>query len=65
MQRTVADAFEKDFPNHEEWVEIQPSRILGPVLAKVAAEALVGPEFSHDPAWLDISTHYTEAGEQA
>ncbi|CAH0054065.1 unnamed protein product [Clonostachys solani] len=61
MERTVAHAFEKHFPNHDEWVEVQPSKILGPVLAKVAAEALVGPEFSHDPTWVDISTHHTEA----
>ncbi|CAH0031682.1 unnamed protein product [Clonostachys rhizophaga] len=61
MERTVAHAFEKHFPNDDEWIEIQPSKILGPILAKVAAEALVGPEFSHDPTWVDISTHYTEA----
>ncbi|KAK7225222.1 hypothetical protein V2G26_013225 [Clonostachys chloroleuca] len=60
MERTVAQAFEKHFPNDDDWTEIQPSKILGPILAKVAAEALVGPEFSHDPTWVDISTHYTE-----
>ncbi|XXH00988.1 hypothetical protein Hte_007339 [Hypoxylon texense] len=60
MERAVAAAFEKHFPSSDEWTEIYPSQIVGPIAAKVVADALVGPEFSDDPAWLEISVHYTE-----
>ncbi|KAI1776445.1 hypothetical protein F4818DRAFT_380736 [Hypoxylon cercidicola] len=60
MESAVAAAFERHFPNSYEWTEIYPSQTIGPISAKVAADALVGPEFSDDPTWLDISVHYTE-----
>ncbi|KAI1370302.1 cytochrome P450 [Hypoxylon crocopeplum] len=60
MERAVIAAFEKHFPNSDEWTEICPLQVIRPISAKVAADALVGPEFSDDPTWLDISVHYTE-----
>jgi ent-kaurene oxidase len=63
MQQTVIDAFARHFPDAKEWTEIQPTHIMGPISAKIAADGLVGPEFRDDPTWLEISTHFTEAGE--
>ncbi|KAI0179158.1 cytochrome P450 [Hypoxylon sp. FL1284] len=60
LESAVAAAFEEQFPNSDEWTEIRPTEIMGPISAKVAAVALVGPDFIDDPTWMDISVHYTE-----
>jgi ent-kaurene oxidase len=60
MEKAVTHAFEESFSQSEEWTKFQPYQILGGISARVAAEAIVGPEFSGDPTWLGVAVNYTE-----
>uniref|UniRef100_A0A8H7N6U1 Cytochrome P450 n=1 Tax=Bionectria ochroleuca TaxID=29856 RepID=A0A8H7N6U1_BIOOC len=60
MEKAVTESFDKLFPKGDEWVEFQPYQILGRVSARVAADAMVGPAFCTNEAWLDIAFNYTE-----
>lgn len=62
LEKALSDSFNQWFPNLEEntWTKFQPYQLLGKVTARFTAEALVNPEFSNDPMWLEIAVQYTE-----
>ena len=64
IEETVDVTLKQSFPASEDWTEIQPYQALSLVAARVAAEAIVGPEFSKDHVWLECSLKYTESGKQ-
>jgi hypothetical protein len=62
LEKALTTSFQKWFPRPEggSWVPFQPYQIIGKITARFTSEALVSPEFSSDPAWLDIAVKYTE-----
>lgn len=65
LQDELAAAIQDHFPattRHpsKEWSEITPFNLLGQLVARISARALVGPDFCRDPAWLDLSFSFTE-----
>ena len=63
IEEAVSAALGRSLPASGDWTEIQPYHALSLVAATVSAEALVGPEFSKNPIWLECSLNYTESGE--
>ncbi|KAK3291243.1 cytochrome P450 [Chaetomium fimeti] len=61
MEAAVTSAFEKNFPQGEEWTEIQPYKVLSAVSSRLSAEVIVGPSFCENPEWLHIAVEYTES----
>ncbi|KAI1384137.1 putative cytochrome P450 [Hypoxylon trugodes] len=60
LEAEIHSACSESFPNSQEWVEFQPYKTLAKVSARISAQAIVTPEFAHDPKWLEISVEYTE-----
>jgi hypothetical protein len=60
LEKSVTSAFEKYFPQADDWVEMIPYEVFGKISARANAPALVGPSFSDDPRWLDVAFHYSE-----
>jgi hypothetical protein len=64
LQNELTATFDDYFPAcGDEWMEIQPFRLLGKVVARLSARAMVGPSICRDPIWLDISVNYPEHSE--
>lgn len=63
MEAAVTSAFDKLFPQSEEWTEIQPYKVLSGVSSRLSAEVIVGPSFCENPEWLHIAVEYTESCE--
>ncbi|KAI1465431.1 putative cytochrome P450 [Daldinia caldariorum] len=60
LEREIHEACNESLPKSQEWVEFQPYKALSRVSARIAAQAIVPPEFSHHKRWLEISVEYTE-----
>ena len=63
MEEAVRWAFDKYFPQGEEWTEFLPYQALARVSARLSAEVIVGPSFCENPEWLHIAIEYTESCE--
>ncbi|KAI0889802.1 cytochrome P450 [Annulohypoxylon maeteangense] len=61
LHRKLAASFEETFPNTDEWAEFQPYQAFCRVAARLSAEAIVGPSFSNNETWLNLSVDYTES----
>ncbi|KAI1373130.1 putative cytochrome P450 [Hypoxylon crocopeplum] len=60
LESEIKSACDEYLPDSRDWVEFQPYKALSKVSARLAAQAIVTPDFAHNPTWLDISVEYTE-----
>ncbi|KAF3062408.1 Ent-kaurene oxidase [Daldinia childiae] len=60
LEVEIHNACDESLTKSHEWVEFQPYKTLSKVSARIAAQAIVTPEFAHDPKWLEVSVEYTE-----
>lgn len=59
----MAASFKECFPKTDEWVRFKPYEQFCRVAARLSAEAIVGPSFSHNETWLNFAVDYTESCE--
>ncbi|RYP77685.1 hypothetical protein DL771_001053 [Monosporascus sp. 5C6A] len=60
LEHEIKLACDDYLPNSRDWVQFQPYKALSKVSARLAAQAIVTPDFSRNPTWLEISVEYTE-----
>ncbi|KAJ5769057.1 hypothetical protein N7520_003616 [Penicillium odoratum] len=61
LEIAITDTFPASSRNQiEDWTEIKPFHLMGQLVARLSARALVGSEFCRDPVWLDISLSFTQ-----
>lgn len=61
LEQSVTAAFRDYFTESgNDWMEFQPYQVLGRIAARVAADAIVGPNLCNNQAWLELSVDYTE-----
>lgn len=60
LENEIQLACHQYLPDSQDWVGFQPYKALSKVSATLAAQAIVTPDLSHNPTWLEISVEYTE-----
>jgi hypothetical protein len=61
MEAAVNWAFDRYFPDGEEWTVFEPYQTLSRVSARLSSEVIVGPAFCESEEWLHIAVEYTES----
>ena len=60
LESELISAFDDYFPDCDDWTTIEPFKLLGKIVARLSARALVGTSMCRNPIWLEISVNYTE-----
>jgi ent-kaurene oxidase len=61
LEQEIKAACDQNIGSSEDWTEFQPYKALSKVSARIAAQAIMCTDFSHNPTWLEISVEYTES----